>query len=91
MPRWIAIAFLTMLVTFLTSSMYLRMKHIAASRKHSLLADGSAWSDAGGSRHARLLVNRERFVTDLIVLPFALLLVLALFFIYDAVADRFPH
>jgi hypothetical protein len=86
MPRWVAIPFLTVLVTFLTSSIYLRMKRIGASRKHSLLADGSTWRDVGGSRHARLLINRERLVTDLIVLPFALLLVLGLFLIHDLLA-----
>lgn len=80
------IALLTLLITFVASSVYLRIRHVRSSPTHTFWEDGTSPRDVGGSDTARVRFNRSRLVTDLKVLPFALLIVLALSYIYDSLS-----
>lgn len=79
MPRWIVVPLLALFVTIVASSIYLRIKHVRASPTNTFWNNGTTYRDLGGSRHVRVKLNRDRLITDLVVFPFALSLVLALF------------
>jgi hypothetical protein len=84
MLRWMIVALLTLLVTFVTSSIYLRIRHVTISPTHTFWNEGTAWRDVGTREHPGVRFNRDRLVTDLVVLPFALLFVLGLVYIYES-------
>jgi hypothetical protein len=90
MPRWMIIALLTLFVTFVTSSVKLRLKHVRSSPDQTFWDDGTRWRDLTKGSAARVRFNRDRLVADLKVLPFAFVAVLVLVFIYDLISPFFP-
>lgn len=83
MPRLIMVILLTGLLTFVMSSIYLRIRHLRSSPGSSFWDDGTRWRNLMEPSPVTVRVNTSRLVTDIVALPFALLIVIGGFFIYD--------